>query len=229
MKIVLPDFEILTKIDRHAIYKAIEVAGRVCYKSEDKITEDSGKDFVKMIIKRGHESVLEHSSISVKFLCNRGFTHEMVRHRLASFSQESTRYCDYGKDKFNKEITVVKPAWLEEGTLKYDRWVLAMSDCEKAYLRLSELGCSPQEARGVLPIDVKTEIVVTANLREWRHIFKLRCSDAAHPSMRELMIPLQYVLGTDLPEIFDYTTAGKSVFNRLKYNNYLDYQYGGKK
>ncbi len=208
MKIIKPSYEILTPIDRVQILKHIELCGRVCYKSEEKMTEDSASGFVSMIQNRNHESVLEHFSISVRFICNRGFTHELVRHRIASFSQESTRYCNYSKDKFGNEITVIEPAWFENDMFANSiegrkiRWADAMKYAEKCYFDLIEAGMKPQYARGVLPIDLKTEIVITANLREWKHIFKLRNSKAAHPSMQELMGPLQEEFHKNLPEIF---------------------------
>lgn len=203
MKIISPSYEIMTPINGLEMLKHLELAGRVCYKSEDKITDESCKKFTKMIKTRKHESVLEHCSVSVRFICNRGFTHELVRHRVASFSQESTRYVNYSKGKHGSEITVIVPpnfsTWEVEARLE---WEYAMEDCERRYMRLLELGRSPQEARGVLPIDVKTEIVITANLREWMHIFDLRCSSNAHPSMQELMIPLRAEFKQELPELF---------------------------
>jgi thymidylate synthase (FAD) len=219
MKIIKPSYKILTKINQKEVYDLIETCGRLCYKSENKNSEE----FIKKIIKLGHESVLEHYNISVKFCCNRGFTHELVRHRLASYSQESTRYCNYSKSKFNNEITVIKPIYFDEGTPAYDRWIMAMNDSEKAYLKLLNDRCCPQEARGVLPIDIKTEIVITANLREWRHIFNLRCSHLAHPSMRELMLPLKNELHKYLPVIFN---SGEDFINNdLNFSNPLDYEY----
>ena len=203
VKIIKPSFEILTPINGMEILKLIEVAGRTCYKSNDLITEDSAKNFVEKIAKRGHESVLEHFNITVRFICNRGFTHELVRHRLASFSQESTRYCNYTKDKFGNEITVIKPAELVEGTKEYEIWENAMKNAEKSYMDMMANGSKPENARGVLPIDIKTEIVITTNLREWKHILTLRTSPAAHPSMRELMIPLARELQKQIPVIFD--------------------------
>ena len=206
VKIIKPSFEILTPVNGAEILKLIEIAGRTCYKSNDLITEDSAKNFVEKIAKRGHESVLEHYNITVRFICNRGFTHELVRHRIASFSQESTRYCNYTKDKFGNEITVIKPAEVNEGTKEYDIWKQAMENAEKSYMEMVSNGSKPENARGVLPIDIKTEIVITTNLREWKHILKLRTSPAAHPSMRELMIPLSQELQKRIPVIFDKIT-----------------------
>ena len=203
VKIIKPSFEILTPINGDEILKLIELAGRTCYKSHDLITPDSAKNFVAKIAQRGHESVIEHYNITVRFICNRGFTHELVRHRLAAYSQESTRYCNYTKDKFGSEITVIKPFEIEEGTKEYELWKNAMENAEKSYMAMMENGSKPENARGVLPIDIKTEIVITTNLREWKHIFKLRTSPAAHPSMRELMIPLAREFQKKIPAIFD--------------------------
>lgn len=203
VKIVKPSYEILTPINGDEILKLIELAGRTCYKSDNLITPDSAKNFVEKIAQRGHESVIEHYNITVRFICNRGFTHELVRHRLAAYSQESTRYCNYNKDKFGSEITVIKPFEINEETKEYDLWKEAMQNAEKSYMAMIENGSKPENARGVLPIDIKTEIVITTNLREWKHIFKLRTSKAAHPSMRELMIPLLKEFKEKIPVIFD--------------------------
>ena len=203
VKVIKPSYEILTPIDGENILKLIELAGRTCYKSHDLITPDSAKNFVSKIAQRGHESVIEHYNITVRFFCNRGFTHELVRHRLAAYSQESTRYCNYNKDKFGNEITVIKPFEVEEGTKEYELWLEAMKNAEKSYMAMIENGSKPENARGVLPIDIKTEIVITANIREWKHIFGLRTSKAAHPSMRELMIPLLKDFQASIPVLFD--------------------------
>jgi len=145
---------------------------------------------------------MEHAGFSVKFICDRGVTHELVRHRLAAYSQESTRHCNYSKDKFNREITVIRPLFFEEGSLKYKHWKRACKDTENAYFDLLDAGASPQEARSVLPNSLKTEIVMTANLREWKHVFAMRCSDKAHPQIRQVMIPLRDEVTKILPEIF---------------------------
>lgn len=203
MRIVSPGFEILTPVDSEAILKHIELCGRTCYKSEKKITDESCRTFVQSIIKRGHEAVLEHFNITVKFICDRGVSHEIVRHRLASYCQESTRYCNYSKDDFSGEITVVEPFYLQPDTLAYNAWKEACEAAEAAYFSLLDWGCTPQEARAVLPNSLKTEVVMTANLREWRHFFKLRCSPAAHPQMREVATPLLATMQKKLPIVFD--------------------------
>lgn len=215
MKIVNAGYEILTKLSENGIEELqhIERIGRVCYKSEDKITEDgeSAKKFVQMIINRGHEAMIEHSSLSVKFIVDRGVSHELVRHRIASFAQESTRYCNYSKDKFDNGVTFIKPFFFEENREgnwnNYDTWESCMRDCEHAYLTLLECGATPQEARSVLPNSTKTEITITANYREWRNFFKLRTAKAAHPQMREVTIPLLAEMKEKLPIIFDDIAA----------------------
>lgn len=203
MKIITPGFEIMTPIDGEAILKHIEQCGRVCCKSEDRITEAGAANFVRLIMNRKHEAVLEHFSITIKFVCDRGVSHEIVRHRLASYCQESTRYCNYSKGKFGGEITVVRPVYLDPDTCAYRAWESACKAAEKAYFELLDWGCSPQEARAVLPNSLKTEVVMTANLREWQHFFRLRCSSAAHPQMREVAAPALEALRAKIPVIFD--------------------------
>lgn len=206
MKVIEPSVEFVTPmsiIPGIVIMKRLEEIGRVCYKSEDKITEESYKKFLGNIIKRGHESVLEHCSVTMKFICDRGVTHEIVRHRIGSYSQESTRYCNYSNDKFGNEITVIKPCFFEEGSNKYKIWYLGCMDAETAYFNLIYEGATPQEARSVLPNSLKTEIVVTYNIREWRHFFKLRCSKAAHPQMREVAKTAFEQFYKYMPELFE--------------------------
>jgi thymidylate synthase (FAD) len=219
MKKITAGFEILTPISEGGIKELqhIEKIGRVCYKSEDRITEDgeSAKKFVGMLIRNGHEAMIEHSSLSVKFTVDRGVSHELVRHRIASFAQESTRYCNYANNKFGGECTYVDIAngmyfdtkmrnmSEEELNAVYNEWTLAMEDAEKHYMRMLELGATPQIARSVLPNSVKTEITITANYREWRNFFKLRVPKTAHPQMREVTIELLKELKTRIPVIFD--------------------------
>lgn len=186
MRIIEPYFEILDELDGKKMLQKIERIGRVCYKSEDLITEDSAEKFIRNILKRGHESVIEHEKISVKMVCDRGVTHEIVRHRVASYSQESTRYCNYQKDKFGNELTFIKPVFWKEDSPEYTLWKESMQQIEDQYMKLIEMGASAQEARSILPNSLKTEIVVTMNLREWRHFFRLRTASAAHPQIREI-------------------------------------------
>lgn len=203
MKIISPNVEILTPLDGQAVLQHIERCGRVCYKSEDKITDTSATTFVGGIIKRGHEAVLEHFNITVKFICDRGVSHEIVRHRLASYCQESTRYCNYSKDGFGGEITVIQPCYLATCGAGYQMWKEACEAAETAYFNLLNFGCSPQEARAVLPNSLKTEVVMTANLREWRHFFNLRTAPAAHPQMREVAKMLLKQMREMVPGVFD--------------------------
>ena len=207
MKVIKPHYAIL--IDwggKEYIYKKLERIGRICYKSEANITEESAEKFIRNLIKRGHEAMLEHSGLTVIFTVDRGISHELVRHRLASFAQESTRYCDYSKDKFDHQLTFIKPFYLDERSVEYADWRKVMEEAEKQYLELISLGCTPQEARAVLPNSLKTEIAVTANFREWRHILKLRAAGTTgkpHPQMEEIMIPLLMDLKHEFPAIFD--------------------------
>lgn len=202
MKIINQSYEILFFPENQI--SIIERAGRTAYKSEDKITDDSAKQFVKMINDKNHEAVLEHSIMSVKFITDRGVSHEIVRHRLCSFTQESTRYCNYSKDKFDNQLTFIWPIWYDQEETASAIWLKSISQSEIDYLKMLELGWNPQQARSVLPNSLKTEIVVTANFREWKHIFQLRAiSKAAHPQMRDLMIPLYNYCKEQLPEIFD--------------------------
>lgn len=203
MKIINPNVEILTPMDGQAVLQHIERCGRVCYKSEDKITDTSAAAFVAGIIKRGHEAVLEHFNITVKFICDRGVSHEIVRHRLASYCQESTRYCNYSKDGFGGEITVIQPCYLATCGAGYQMWKEACEAAETAYFNMLNFGCSPQEARAVLPNSLKTEVVMTANLREWRHFFNLRTAPAAHPQMREVAKMLLWQMREMVPVVFD--------------------------
>lgn len=203
MKVIAPSFEILFLPEGDDVLSALERYGRTCYKSEEKITPGSAAEFVRRIIKSGHHSVIEHVGMTVRFVCDRGVTHELVRHRLAAYSQESTRYANYSQDKFGGEITVIRPLFWLPGSREYQAWLTAMAQAEAAYLALLELGARPQEARGVLPNSLKTEIVMTANLREWRHVLGLRSGKAAHPQIREVMLPLIAELHGRLPVIFD--------------------------
>ena len=205
MKIIRAGYEIMTPIPRDIILRQLERCGRVCYKSEDKITEESASKFVKGLVKSGHEAMIEHFFLTVKFICDRGVSHEIVRHRIASYAQESTRYCNYGKEGFGGEITVISPLFLQEGTRGWDLWKESCEAAEKAYFDLLDWGCSPQEARSVLPNSLKTEIIVTMNLREWRHFFKLRAIGTTgnpHPQMREVALPLLREMKEVLPEVF---------------------------
>ena len=203
MKVIEPGFEIIDKVDGKEILKKLELCGRVCYKSEDKITEDSAFKFICNILKSGHESVIEHEAITVRIICDRGVSHELVRHRIASYSQESTRYCNYYNDKFGNELTFIKPVFWDENSKEYELWHNSMQIIEDAYNKLIAMGAKPQEARSILPNSLKTEIVVTMNLREWRHFFKLRVSERAHPQMREVACAMLDKFKKLIPAVFD--------------------------
>ena len=203
MKIIEPSIEPIEDFDAAAIMKKIERAGRVCYKSEGNIKDDSAEKFIRGIIKRGHESVIEHATISFKVICDRGVTHELVRHRLASYSQESSRYCDYSAGKFGGELTFIKPCFWQEDDDNFKIWLSAMELAEKNYLALRAGGARPEEERSILPNSLKTEIFVTMNLRELRHFLKLRTAKAAHPQMREVALKIYKILVEKLPAVFD--------------------------
>lgn len=205
MKIIDPYFTILQWPD-HAL-ELTEIAARNCYKSEDKIGPGSAEKMVRHIIDSKHDSCLEHCSVTVRIVCDRGVLAELTRHRIASFSVESTRYANYSKDKFGNEITVIKPCFwadLDDGfnASKYTLWERSMEACERAYLDLLKSGATPQEARSVLPNSLKTDIVMTANLREWIHIFNLRCAKNAHPQAREITLPMLDEFNRRLPVVF---------------------------
>lgn len=203
MKIIDPSFEILDCPDGLVLLQKIEIAGRVCYKSEGNITPDSAIDFVRRVLKSGHESVLEHEKISARVICDRGVSHEIVRHRIASYSQESTRYCNYSLNKFQNELTFIRPFFWNNDPEKFQIWQDAMAMAERSYLILIEKGASPQEARSVLPNSLKTEIIVTMNIREWRHFFRLRSATTAHPQMQEIAGAMLKAFQLHFPVVFE--------------------------
>lgn len=218
MKIIEQSWEFLNKPDADEMLRLIEAAGRVCYKTEGKAGQGTAPDFVRKRIATGHLSVIEHVNITVRIVTDRGITHEIVRHRLASYSQESTRYCNYSKDAFGNEITVILPVWFNEenmrslktlpevGAIKFTpfyQWYMACRNAEIFYFSLLQLGQSPQQARSVLPNSLKTEIIMTANVREWRHFFTLRTSKAAHPQMQELASSMLRGFSETVPILFE--------------------------
>lgn len=203
MQIISPSVEILGNPDPRQMLRNMEAAGRVCYKSEANIKENTAGPFLRRLVQSGHESVIEHEKLSVKIICDRGVTHEIVRHRIASYSQESTRYCNYTKDKFGNELTFIKPLFWDEGDTCYTLWKEQMASIEKGYFALIEAGATPEEARSVLPNSLKTAIVVTMNMREWRHFFRLRGSKAAHPQIREIVRLLLPKFRELLPDLFE--------------------------
>jgi len=203
MRIIEPSVELVDDFDAAAIMRKIERAGRVCYKSEGNIKDGSAEKFIRGIIKRGHESVIEHASVSFKIVCDRGVTHELVRHRIASYSQESSRYCDYSAGKFGGELTFIKPCFWSEDDENFQLWRETMELIEKNYLAMRATGAKPEQARSILPNSLKTEIFVTMNLRELRHFLKLRTAPAAHPQMREVALKIYQILVEKLPAVFD--------------------------
>lgn len=179
----------------------IERAGRTCYKSEKRITKGSAEKFVEMILNHGHEAVIEHASASIRFITNRGVTHELVRHRMASYAQESTRYVRY-----SGEVEFIQPVWWNDSgysEAQKKNWLQAMEQAEQYYLAALKAGDKPEQAREILPHALKVEIVVTANLREWRHIFALRCSTKAHPQFQSLMLDCLKGFAKEIPVVFD--------------------------
>ena len=213
MKLIKPGFVIEDEVDGMEILRKIERAGRTCYKSEARMTDDSCRAFVKKVLDNGHHSVLEHEKVTVRVICDRGVTHEIVRHRIASYSQESTRYCDYGSG----HVVFIIPPWVDvkpgnymfssipEGMSRADgAWFRSMLRAEEMYKELREQDWVPQQARSVLPNSLKTEIVMTMNLREWRHFFRLRAANKrAHPQMREVAIPMLEEFKRLIPIVFD--------------------------
>ena len=210
MKVIQASYEILTDLSDpiNTILKPIETAGRVCYKSENNITDDSCITFCKNILGRGHEAVIEHSQLSVRFTVDRAIANELVRHRIASYCQESTRYVNYSKEKFGNEIKVIGPDEdiLQIGSDNYNFWWSACKSAEESYMAMLSNGVKPEIARNVLPLSTATEIIMTANIREWRSVMRLRTSSRAHPQMRSIMRSLLDELKQKIPVLFDDIT-----------------------
>lgn len=205
MRIVDAGYEILDPLNGEEILKKIERVARVCYKSEDKITEGSAEKMVRALIKSNHMAMLEHYSFSVKFICDRGVSHEIVRHRVASYAQESTRYCNYSNGNVG-DVTFIRPCFFTENSVEMDNWVDSCMKAEQLYKDFILIGRTPQEARSILPNSLKTEVVMTANLREWRHFLSLRACGSTgkpHPQMLEVAVPLLKELRERVPVVFD--------------------------
>ena len=202
MKIIEPIVEV-EKVDYNKIMKNLERACRTCYRSEDKITEESYKTLLKNCINRGHESILEHEKITIRMICDIGVYKDLTRHRHASFSIESTRYCNYGKDKFENQIKFIEPVNIEKNTKLYEEWKTSCEEIEKHYIKMVELGATPDQMRMILPHSTAALVTMTANIREWKHIFSLRCTKHAHPAVEQVMIPLLLHFKQNMPEIFE--------------------------
>ncbi len=201
MRIVEPWIQV-EKFDGKQIMKRIERACRTCYRSEGKITEDSYKKLLKNCLTRGHESVLEHEKITVRIYSDVGSYKDLTRHRFASFSVESTRYCSYDKDKYGNEIAFMNPVYLENDEM-YEIWKKTMQEIEKGYIKMKELGATTDMCRELLPHSTAAEYTMTANIREWKHILSLRANNHVHPSIRQVMIPLLKYFKQEMPDIFD--------------------------
>lgn len=221
MKIIEPEI-IIDTFDSVQIMQNLERACRTCYRSEDKITDESYKTLLKNCINRGHESILEHEKITIRMICDIGVYKDLTRHRHASFSIESTRYCNYGKDKFDNELKFIKPCNIEPGQI-YAFWMNEMQNIEHTYQEMSRRGCTPDQMRMILPHSTAATVTMTANIREWKHILEVRASKHTHPSVQQLMIPLLLEFKKTMPEIFDnieYNTEFKSSrYAEVKYSD----------
>lgn len=209
MKIIKPWIKV-ENFDGKQIMKNIERACRICYRSENLITEESYKNLLKNCINRGHESVLEHEKITIRMCCDVGVYKDLTRHRFASFSIESTRYCNYGKDKFDRELKVIKPCNIDEDSNLYAFWKNTMERIEMNYLHMTDNGATPDQMRMILPHSTAAEVTMTANIREWRHILSLRCAKMTHPAIRQLLIPLLLKFKEEMPELFNNIDYDKS-------------------
>ncbi len=236
MKLVRPHYTIITPMPWAAMMEHVEYCGRISYQTEELIAAGSAAEFVRKLIHLGHESVLEHASFTVIFEVNRGVTHEVVRHRIASPTQESTRYCNYSLGKFSNSVTYTDPTGgalldvkmsnLPDADLEaiMKEWMQGCLDAERHYFRLLELGATTQFARGMLNESTKAQIAITTNIREWRLILGQRSAPVAHPQMREVIVPLLLELKEECSPFFsdivpDPITVGKlhrlqEVFNR---------------
>lgn len=230
MRLIKPNVEILDNVNGDEVISKIATVARTCYKSESSSTPDKDKKLVENLVKLGHEAMLEFFDITVKFTCSRSIANEIIRCRLASYAQESTRYCDYSKDKFDHDITYIIPSELNIPEGKYTNWdndwcdvselkllypevdnlddatncfLQSIKNSEYYYFMLLDRGWKPQQAREVLPHALKTELNMKANLREWRHFFSLRCSTKAHPDIRLLALDLLNQFHNLIPIVFD--------------------------
>ena len=209
MKIIDPTFEMVYVPDTTSAYWQIATAMRNCYRAELNAMPATDEELIEKAMKRGHMSVIEFASASFNIICDRGVTHELVRHRLASYAQESTRYCNYAGEKFGRELTFIRPSWVvkdpeaaTDTSLKYEIWLKQMASAEAAYMELLDAGASAQEARAVLPNSLAAKIAMNCNFREWIHVFRLRCDMPAHPDMRTTMWPILNFMVERFPAVF---------------------------
>ena len=223
MKIIEPKMEV-EKFDGKAIMKRLERACRTCYRSEGSITDESYKTLLNNCITRGHESILEHEKITIRMTCDIGVYKDLTRHRIASFSVESTRYCNYGKDKFDNEIKVMRPCNIDPNSKLYEHWTIAMEQIEKEYLDMSKEGATADQLRMLLPHSTAAEVTMTANIREWKHIFNLRANNHAHPAIQQLLIPLLLLFKKEMPEIFSNVPYNEK-FEEMYFQKLADISY----
>lgn len=216
MEIIKPWIEIepFNGVD---IMKKIERACRTCYRSEGIITDNSYKRLLRNCLTRGHESILEHEKITIRMCCDIGVYKDLTRHRAGTaFSIESTRYCNYSKDKFTNNIKFIEPCNIDKNTEEYDCWYSAMQSIENYYMKMAELKCTPDQMRMLLPHSTAAEVTMTCNIREWKHILELRCSKFVHPSVRQMMIPVLLKFKEEMPEIFENVPYDED-FSKEKY------------
>lgn len=223
MKIIEPKMEV-EKFDGKAIMKRLERACRTCYRSEGSITDESYKTLLNNCITRGHESILEHEKITIRMTCDIGVYKDLTRHRIASFSVESTRYCNYGKDKFDNEIKVMRPCNIDPNSKLYEHWTTAMEQIEKEYLDMSKEGATADQLRMLLPHSTAAEVTMTANIREWKHIFNLRANNHAHPAIQQVLIPLLLLFKKEMPEIFSNVPYNEK-FEEMYFQKLADISY----
>lgn len=214
VRIIEPSVEIISEIDGSKILKHIELCARNCYKSEGLITEDdtSARKMIQKLLELDHTAMIEHYNITFRLICDVGVYKDLTRHRHCSYAIESTRYCNYSKDKYDNNIKIIRPVNMEnkEGNPIYEEWYQAMVDMEKHYMKMAELGCKPDQLRMLLPHSTAASVICTCNMRELRHIFNLRCAKAAHPSVRQVILMLLEEVHNKIPVLFD------DIFDKYK-------------
>lgn len=205
VKIIEPSVEIVSEIDGDKILKQIEKCARNCYKSEGNISEDTSSaiKMISKLIELNHTAMIEFADIVVNLHCDVGVYKDLTRHRHCSFAIESTRYCNYSKGKFGNELTFIKPCNMDESKGIYHTWLRIMKDIENAYMQMAELGALPDQLRMILPHSTAASVMMKANIREWRHIFQLRCAKQAHPSVRQIMLMTLKEIHSKIPVLFD--------------------------